>query len=311
MDKHSKIFIAGRYGMVGSAIERSLVEQGYDNIIGTSSANVNLLSQKETKQYFDINRPEYVFLAAAKVGGIYANNTYPADFIYENLQIQNNVIRNAHTFGVKKLLFLGSACIYPKVVEQPIKESSLLSAPLEPTNEPYAIAKIAGIVMCQSYNRQHGTDFICAMPTNAYGPGDNYHSQNSHVLPALIRKFHQAKIDKSKHVVCWGTGTPTREFIYADDLGGACVQLMNKYSGNDIVNIGTGLEISIRDLAHMVRKAVGYPGEIVWDNTKPDGTPRRAIDISKLKALGWKPKVDLDKGLRLAYGSFLESYRPT
>ena len=305
MDKKAKIFIAGRYGMVGSAIEKSLRLEGYENIIGERSAKVDLSIQSQAERFFGMERPEYVFVASAKVGGIHANSTYPADFIYSNLEIQNNIIHSAYLYQVKKLLFLGSACIYPKVCPQPIKEEYLLSASLEPSNMPYAIAKIAGLTMCESYNRQYGTDFICGMPTNAYGPKDNYHPLNSHVLPALIRKFHNAKIGEDKYVTCWGTGKPTREFIYSDDIGSACVQLMNMYTGNDIINIGTGVEISIADLAELVKRTVGFKGSIEWDTSKPDGTPRRVLDCGRIHDMGWRHKFDLDIGLGLAYNDFL------
>jgi len=301
----SKIYIAGHRGLVGSAIWRNLAEAGYKNLIGRTRAELNLLNAPAVQQFFAAERPEFVFLAAAKVGGIHANNTQPASFIFENLQVQNNLIEAARLTGVKKLLFLGSSCIYPKLAPQPLKEEYLLSGPLEPTNEWYAIAKIAGIKMCQAYRRQYGCDFISAMPTNMYGPNDNYDLQSSHVLPALIRKFHEAKVNRSTTVNCWGTGTPLREFLYADDLASACVFLMQHYSEEPFINVGSGSEISIRDLSELVKRIVGFSGEIIWDTSKPDGTPRKLMDSSRLFALGWKPKVDLATGIRLAYEDFL------
>lgn len=305
MDKRSKIFIAGRKGLVGSSIERILREKGYQNIIGKSHAELDLTNQAAVERFFGMERPEYVFVAAAIVGGIYANNTFPADFIYSNLEIQNNIIHSAYLYKSQKLLFLGSSCIYPKFSPQPIPEDALLDGKLEPTNEPYAIAKIAGIVMCQSYNRQHGTNFISVMPTNLYGPNDNYHPMNSHVLPALIKKFHDAKTSGEKQVVIWGTGSPKREFLYSDDLADACVFLMEKHSGNEIINVGSGEEVSIKELAVTVKKVVGFTGEIVFDSTKPDGTPRKLLDVSKLHQMGWKHNISLPEGIKRAYMDFL------
>lgn len=306
MDKDSKIFIAGRYGLVGSAIERALHRAGYKNVVGLSHGELDLTVQAEIDTYFKIEKPEYVFLAAAKVGGIHANNTYPAEFIYSNLEIQNNVIHACYTFKVKKLLFLGSACIYPKFAKQPIPEDELLNGKLEPTNEPYAVAKIAGIVMCQSYNRQYGTKFISVMPTNLYGLNDNYHPKNSHVIPALIRRFHEAKVNNAPEVVVWGTGQPTREFLFSEDLGDACMFIMQHYSENGIINIGCGKEVSIRELVELIKHTVGYQGAIRFDTSKPDGTPRRLLDVSKLHALGWRHTTTLEEGLKIAYKDFLD-----
>ncbi|EQA37011.1 NAD dependent epimerase/dehydratase family protein [Leptospira inadai serovar Lyme str. 10] len=305
MEKDARIFIAGIYGMVGSAIDRVLREEGFKNVIGHSSEELNLLRQEDVERFFKEYRPDYVFIAAARVGGIYANDTYPADFIYNNLQIQNNLIHSSYIYRVKKLLFLGSSCIYPKYAEQPIKESSLLTGLLEPTNEAYAIAKIAGLKMCEFYNKQFHTQFISAMPTNLYGIGDNYNAMNSHVLPALIRRFHEAKVSNSKQVVMWGTGKPLREFLFVDDLADACVFLMKNYLSNETINVGSGCEVSIRELAEIVKEAVGYQGEITLDSTKPDGTPRKLLDSSRLRELGWKPKTDLNEGIRLAYSDFV------
>ena len=311
MNQTSKIFIAGRYGMVGSAIERSLLRQGYENICGVDHDTCDLTDQNAVNFYFQLQEPEYVFFAAAKVGGIHANNAYPAEFIYSNLEIQNNIIHACYTHKIKKLLFLGSSCIYPRDCAQPIYEDSLLSGPLEETNKPYAVAKIAGITMCEAYNRQYGTNFICAMPTNLYGPNDNYHPDNAHVLPAMIHKFHEAKITGADKVVLWGTGTPKREFLYSDDVGDACVQLMNKYeawdNNNEIVNIGSGHELSIHDLACLIQGVVGYKGYIHYDTSRADGTPRKLLDVSKLAGMGWRPRVDLRKGIGLAYEDYLKS----
>lgn len=304
MEKSGKIFIAGRYGMVGSAVERALRREGYTNIGGLSHTRMDLCSQFNVERYFGINRPDYVFLTAAVVGGIYANSKGPANFIYSNLEIQNNIIHSCMLYGVKKLLFLGSSCIYPKHAKQPIKESELLSGPLEPTNDAYAIAKIAGIKMCQAYREQYGTDFICAMPTNLYGKNDNYHYMNSHVIPALIRKIHDAKVSCMRSVKLWGTGKPLREFLYVDDLADACVMLMKKYTGKDIVNVGSGGDITIARLAKMISLVIGYKGEIEWDTSMPDGTPRKLLDISKITALGWKPQTTLADGLEMAYYDF-------
>ena len=307
MEQHEKIFIAGRYGLVGSAIERALRRQGYENIVGLRHAELELTNQAEVETYFKIEKPQYVFLAAAKVGGILANNTYPAEFIYSNLEIQNNVIHACYKFGAKKLLFLGSSCIYPKFAAQPMTEDELLNGKLEPTNEPYAIAKIAGIVMCQSYNRQYGTNFVSVMPTNLYGINDNYHPDNSHVIPGLIRRFHDAKTANAPEVVVWGTGSPMREFLFADDLGDACVFVMRQYSGNDIVNIGSGVEVTIKTLAELIKKAVAYEGVLRFDATKPDGTPRKLLDVSKLTNLGWRAQTRLEDGLKVAYQNFLQN----
>jgi GDP-L-fucose synthase len=299
MNKDGKIYVAGHRGLVGSALVRALRAEGYSNLVLRTHKELDLTDQIAVAQFFQQEKPEYIFLAAAKVGGIWANNTYPGDFIRENLLIQTNIIHQAWVHGVKKLLFLGSSCIYPRECPQPIKEEYLLTGPLEATNEPYAIAKIAGIMMCQSYNRQYGTNFISVMPTNLYGPGDNYDLQNSHVLPALIRKFHEALPDKP--VVVWGTGTPRREFLHADDLASSCIYLMNHYSGTEILNIGTGEDIAIRDLVHLVQKVVGHQGTIVWDDTKPDGTPRKLLDVSKLNGLGWKDRIGLQEGISAVY----------
>ncbi|MBM2888650.1 GDP-L-fucose synthase family protein [Leptospira interrogans] len=310
MEKESKIYIAGHNGLVGSAIERVLKKEGYENILGKTHAELDLTEQSKVNEFFEVNRPEYVFLAAAKVGGIHANNTYPAEFIFSNIQIQNNVIDACYRFKTKKLLFLGSSCIYPKFAKQPMDESQLLDGKLEPTNEPYAVAKIAGIVMCQSYNRQYGTNFISVMPTNLYGPGDNYHPENSHVLPALIRRFYEAKIKNLPEVVVWGTGKPLREFLYSDDMGHACVFLMKNYDvtgdpkGGEHVNVGSGIEVSIRELAETIKEVVGYQGLLTFDLTKPDGTPRKLLDVSKLHKMGWKHQVELKEGIRLAFEDY-------
>lgn len=304
MELNSKIYIAGHRGMVGSAIMRNLQSKGYTNIVTRTSKEVDLRNSQAVSDFFLAEKPEYVFLAAAKVGGIQANNIYRADFIYENLMIQNNVIHNSYLNGVKKLMFLGSSCIYPKLAPQPLKEEYLLTGPLEETNEPYAIAKIAGIKMCESYKRQYGCNFISVMPTNMYGPNDNYNLNNSHVLPALIRKFHDAKENKLPTVEMWGTGTPMREFLHADDLGDACVYLMNTYDGEKFVNIGSGTDLTIKDLALLVKEIVGYTGEIVHDLTKPDGTPRKLMDVSYLHSLGWKHKIELPEGIKQVYEDF-------
>jgi GDP-L-fucose synthase len=306
MNSHAKIYVAGHRGLVGSAILRNLESKGYRNFALRTHAELDLENQATVRAFFEAERPEYVFLAAATVGGIHANNTYPADFIYNNLLIAVNVIHAAHLYGAKKLLFLGSSCIYPKHAPQPMKEEHLLTGELEPTNEPYAVAKIAGIKLCQSYNRQYGTDFIAAMPTNLYGINDNYHPENSHVLPALIRRFHEAKVEGRPTVVAWGTGSPRREFLHADDCADACVFLMNNYSGNDFVNIGTGEDITIRELTEMVALTVGFRGEITWDHRKPDGTPRKLLDVSRLHALGWKHSTSMHEGLISAYKDFVE-----
>lgn len=304
MDLKAKIYIAGHRGMVGSAIMRNLQKQGYGNIITRTSTELDLRNQQAVTDFFAKEKPEYVFLAAAKVGGIQANNTLRADFIYENLMIQNNVIHSSFVNKVKKLMFLGSSCIYPKLAPQPLKENYLLSGNLEDTNEPYAIAKIAGIKLCESYKRQYGCDFISVMPTNLYGPNDSYNLNNSHVLPALIRKFHDAKESNAPSVEMWGTGTPMREFLHSDDAADACVFLMKNYSGEKFVNIGTGTDLTIKDLALLIKKIVGYTGEIKHDLTKPDGTPRKLMDVSYLHSLGWKHKIELEEGIRAVYGDF-------
>ena len=308
MNLDAKIYVAGHRGLVGSAIVRNLEDKGYKNIIYRTHKELDLTNQEAVRRFFEEEKPEYVFLAAAKVGGIHANNTYPADFIYENLMIQNNVIKAAHDFEVKKLLFLGSTCIYPKMAPQPIKEEYLLTGSLEETNEAYAVAKIAGLEMCKFFKRQYGDNFISCMPTNLYGPNDNFDLKNSHVLPALIRKFHEAKVNNSEAVEVWGTGTPLREFLYVDDMADACVFLMENYDGEQHVNIGTGEEVSIRELAETVKEGVGFDGELVFNTEMPDGTPRKLTTVDKLHGLGWKHKVSLDKGIRLAYNWFLENY---
>ncbi len=305
MEKEAKIFVAGHRGMVGSAIVRALEKEGYRQLITRTSKELDLRNQSEVTTFFAEEQPEYVFLAAAKVGGIVANNTYRADFLYENLMIQTNVIHQAYVQSVKKLLFLGSSCIYPKLAPQPLKEDYLLTGTLEPTNEPYAIAKIAGIKMCEAYRSQYGCNFISVMPTNLYGINDNYHPQNSHVLPALIRRFHEAKIAGINEVNIWGTGSPLREFLYADDLGEACVFLMQNYNDEQFINVGVGEDISIRDLAYLVREIVGYGGELRFDTSKPDGTPRKLMDVNKLHALGWWHRTSLREGIVLAYEDFL------
>jgi GDP-L-fucose synthase len=308
MKKDSKIYVAGHRGLVGSAIVRNLKEKGYTNIIGRTHSEVDLKNQTSVKKFFEEERPEYVFLAAAKVGGINANNTAPADFIYENLEIQNNVIKAAFDFKVKKLLFLGSSCIYPKMCPQPIKEEYLLSGYLEPTNEAYALAKISGLKMCQFFKRQYGANFISCMPTNLYGPNDNFDLNSSHVMPALIRKFHEAKNNKEAFVEVWGTGKPLREFLYVDDMADGCVFLMENYDGQEHVNIGTGKEVTIRELAEMIKEVVGFEGELRFNTEKPDGTPRKLLDVSKLESLGWKYKVELKEGIKSAYDWFNDNY---
>jgi len=306
MEKEARIYIAGHRGMVGSAILRKLKKEGFSNFITRTSDVLDLRSQQQVKDFFEQEKPDYVFLAAAKVGGIVANNTYRAEFLYDNLQIQNNVIHNSYLNGVKKLMFLGSSCIYPKLAPQPLKEEYLLTGLLEPTNEPYAIAKIAGIKMCDAYRAQYGCNFISVMPTNLYGYNDNYHPQNSHVLPALIRRFHEAKEQNLPEVTIWGTGSPRREFLFSDDLAEACYYLMQNYDEEGLVNIGTGEDISIKDLSLLVKEITNYPGEINFDTTKPDGTPRKLMDVSKLHAKGWKHKIELKEGIRLAYQDFLQ-----
>ena len=347
MEKNAKIYVAGHKGLVGSAILRALEKSGYNNCVVRSRQELDLTCQSSVERFFDEERPEYVFLAAAKVGGILANATYPADFIYQNLVIETNVIHAAYKYGAKKLLFLGSSCIYPRDCPQPMKEEYLLTGPLEPTNEPYAVAKIAGIKMCEAYDRQYGTKYISVMPTNLYGPNDNFDLETSHVLPALIRKFHLAKLamqkdwegikknevifgripddfkrslgldpkknlplensDKEPEVVLWGTGSPRREFLHVDDLADACIYLMDNYDGSEIVNIGVGKDITIRELAELIAKIVGYQGKIRFDTSKPDGTPRKLLDVSKLSSLGWQPTIGLEEGIKKTYGWFLSS----
>lgn len=304
MDFHSNIYVAGHNGLVGSAIVRALEGAGYQHIITRTSRELDLRNEEAVDRFFETEPVDYVFLAAAKVGGILANNEYPADFIRDNLLIQTNVIDAAYRANVSKLLFLGSTCIYPKFAPQPLKEEYLLTGELEPTNEPYAIAKIAGIKMCQSYNRQYGTRFISVMPTNLYGPGDNFDLQTSHVLPALVRKFHEAKLNQAPTVEVWGSGTPRREFLHSDDLAEACLFLMNHYEGNEIVNIGVGTDISIRELAERVKEVVGYEGEITFNTSAPDGTPRKLVDVSRMAGLGWSARISLDEGLQSVYQDF-------
>lgn len=306
MEKESKIYVAGHRGMVGSAIIRKLTSLGYTNLLTRTSAELDLRNQQQVADFFDVEKPEYVFLAAAKVGGIVANNTYRADFLYENLAIQNNIIHGSYLNKVKKLMFLGSSCIYPKLAPQPLKESYLLSGYLEPTNEPYAIAKIAGIKMCEAYRAQYGCNFISVMPTNLYGTNDNYDLINSHVLPAMIRKFHEAKEKSASEMTLWGTGSPMREFLHADDLAEACLFLMENYNESELVNIGTGEDVTIKNLAALVKQIVGFQGEIIWDTSKPDGTPRKLMDVSKLHGLGWHHKIALEDGIKLAYQDFLK-----
>jgi len=306
MNKNSKIYVAGHRGMVGSALIRKLEEYGFTNLIYRTSKELDLMRQLDVENFFEKERPEYVFLAAAKVGGIHANNTFPAEFIYNNLMIESNIIHSAYKFGVKKLLFLGSSCIYPKLADQPIKEEYLLTSPLESTNEAYAIAKITGIELCKFYRRQYGCDFISAMPTNLYGINDNFDLQTSHVLPALIRKIHEAKENNDKEVIVWGTGKPKREFLYVDDLAEACIHLMNNYSEEIHVNVGTGEDIEIRELVEVIKKVVGYTGEITNDLSKPDGTPRKLLDVSLLHKTGWKHKVELEEGIKRVYKWYLE-----
>ena len=305
MEKSSKIYVAGHRGMVGSAIVRELQRQGYTNIITRTHSELDLCRQEQVEHFFATEKPEYVFLAAAKVGGIIANHTALADFMYENMMLEMNVINAAWRNGCKKLEFLGSSCIYPRMAPQPMKENCLLTSELEPTNEAYALAKISGLKYCEYLNRQYHTNFISLMPTNLYGPNDNYHPTHSHVLPALIRRFHEAKLNGATEVVCWGDGTPMREFLYVDDLADLCVFLMNNYSDNETVNAGTGKEVSIKELTSLVAKAVGYEGEIKWDTSKPNGTPRKLLDVSKSRALGWRYKTELEDGIRLAYEDFL------
>ena len=319
MSKNDKIFVAGHRGMVGSAIVRNLRAHGYTNIVTRTHNELDLVQQADVRKFFANERIDQVYLAAAKVGGILANNTYPAEFIYQNLMVETNVIHEAWQSGVKKLLFLGSSCIYPRLAPQPMAENALLTGVLEPTNEPYAIAKIAGVKICESYNRQYGTDYRCVMPTNLYGPGDNYHAENSHVIPGLIRRFHEAKQHAATEVVIWGTGEPMREFLYVDDMAEACLHIMEldkeRYALNtqpmlSHINIGAGEDLSIRDLAQIIGEVVGYQGRIVFDTSKPDGSPRKLMDVSRMKSLGWHPRIELRQGLGIAYADFLASIRP-
>ncbi len=308
MDKTDKIYVAGHRGLVGSALMRNLEKKGYGNLVTRTHQELDLLDQAAVRAFFEAERPDAVILAAAKVGGIHANETFPAEFIYENLQIACNVISASHAYGVKKLLFLGSTCIYPRMAPQPIKEEALLTGPLEQTNEAYAIAKIAGLKMCEFYKKQYGDDFISCMPTNLYGPCDNYDLDNSHVLPAMLRKFHEAKVNGAPSVTLWGSGKPLREFLYVDDMADACVFLLEHYSGTAHVNIGTGKEVTIRELAEAVKEAVGFTGTIVWDTAMPDGTPRKLTDVTRLHEMGWKHTVELKEGIRLAYEWFCAYY---
>ena len=308
MEKTAKIFVAGHRGLVGSAISRQLRSNGYERLLERTHAELDLTCQQAVDAFFQLEQPEYVFLAAAKVGGILANNSYPADFIYQNLMMETNVIQAAHRSGVKKLLFLGSSCIYPRLCPQPIREEYLMTGPLEPTNEPYAMAKIAGISLCNAFRRQYGCNFISVMPTNLYGPGDNFDLENSHVLPALMRKFHEAKFKKQDSVTIWGSGAPRREFLFVDDLAEACVFLMQQYNEAGIVNIGTGQDLTIAELAAMLADTVGYKGDLVYDRTKPDGTPQKLLDVSKISALGWQAQTDLRQGLAKTYAWFVDNY---
>jgi GDP-L-fucose synthase len=309
LEKHDKIYIAGHRGMVGSAIMRKLQAEGFTNFVTRTSSEIDLRSQQQVTAFFEAEQPDYVFLAAAKVGGIVANNTYRADFLYDNLQIQNNIIHSSYLNKVKKLMFLGSSCIYPKMAPQPLKEDYLLTGLLESTNEPYAIAKIAGIKMCDAYRSQYGCNYISVMPTNLYGYNDNYHPENSHVLPALIRRFHEAKEKGLPEVIIWGSGSPMREFLFADDLAEACYYLMQSYDEPGLINIGTGEDITIKDLALLIKQVVGYEGEVNFDRSKPDGTPRKLMDVSKLHNKGWKHTIELPEGISLAYQDFLKKYK--
>jgi GDP-L-fucose synthase len=308
LSRDARIYVAGHRGLVGSAIWRELQRRGFTRLIGRTHAELDLLDTVAVSKFYAQEKPECIFDAAAKVGGIQANDQHPAEFLFQNLQIQNNLIHGAFQAGVRKLLFLGSSCIYPRLAPQPLKEEYLLTGPLEPTNEWYAVAKIAGLRMCQAYRRQYGCDFISAMPTNMYGPNDNYDLENSHVLPALIRKFHEAKAAHAPTVTCWGTGSPLREFLYADDLARACVFLLENYSEEQFINVGSGSEVTVRDLAEHVKRIVGFEGDIVWHKAKPDGAPRKLMDSSRLFALGWRPQVDLETGIRLAYEDFLKRF---
>ena len=307
MEKNAKIYVAGHRGMVGSAICRALESQGYHNLVKRTSKELDLRRQDLVEAFFEEEQPEYVFLAAAKVGGILANDKHPADFMYDNMILEMNVIKAAFDHGVKKLMFLGSSCIYPRMAPQPMPESCLLTSSLEKTNEAYALAKISGLKYCEYLNRQYGTDYISVMPTNLYGPNDNYHPTHSHVLPALIRRFHEAKVEGKPSVTCWGDGSPLREFLYVDDLANLCVFLMNNYSGNETVNAGTGKELTIKELTELVAKVVGYTGKIEWDTSKPNGTPRKLLDVSKATNLGWTYKTELEEGIRLSYEDFLNN----
>jgi len=311
MNERSRIYLAGHTGLVGTAMHRKLLEKGYSNIITRSHGELDLTRQSDVERFFQEEKPEYVILAAAKVGGIHANSTYPGQFIFENLSIQNNVIHASYLSGVKKLLFPGSACSYPRECPQPMKEEYLLTGPLEPTNEPYAVAKIAGITLCQAYNRQYGTDFICAVPTNAYGPNDNFDPEDSHVIPALLKRFHDARMAGAAEVMIWGTGSPLREFIYADDLADAFLFLLKNYGGSEIINIGTEKEISIKELASIIKDIVGFKGPIRFDNSKPDGSPRKMLDKTKLFGLGWRPEIPLAEGLEMTYRWFLKHHSNT
>lgn len=307
MEKRDKIYVAGHLGLVGSAITRKLIKNGYTNLILKTRQELNLLNQQEVAIFFETEKPDYVFLAAAKVGGIIANSKYPAEFIYENLMVQNNIIHSAYNNKVKKLLFLGSSCIYPKLAPQPIKEEYLLTSPLEKSNEAYAIAKIAGLKLCEYYNKQYSTQYIAVMPTNLYGPNDNFNLENSHVLPAMIRKFHEAKINNDQSLTLWGSGSPKREFLHVDDLAEATIFLMNNYKGENILNIGTGEDLSIKELAETIKEIVGFTGDIIWDDSKPDGTPRKLLDVSLINSLGWKYKTNLKDGIENTYRWFLDN----
>lgn len=309
MNKNSKIFVAGHRGLVGSAIVRALQSEGYTNLVLKTRTELDLTNQQAVADFFVQEKPEYVFLSAAKVGGIMANKTHPAEFIYDNLTIQTNIIHSAYLNNVKKLLFLGSSCIYPRNCPQPMKEEYLLTGELEPTNKAYALAKIAGIVMCQSYNEQYGTNFISLMPSNVYGPYDNFDLENAHVMPSVIRKFHNAKINNEPHVTMWGTGSAMREFLHVDDLADACLFLMENYNDSSIINVGSGEDVTIKELAEVVSDAVGYKGEIIWDTTKPDGMPRKLVDVSKLHSLGWKHDTHLSEGITSTYEWFKENYK--
>jgi GDP-L-fucose synthase len=306
--REARIYVAGHCGLVGSAIWRELQRRGFTRLIGRTHAELDLLDGTAVRAFYEQEKPKYVIDAAAKVGGILANDRHPAEFLFQNLQIQNNLIHGAYQAGVRKLLFLGSSCIYPRLAPQPLKEEYLLTGPLEPTNEWYAVAKIAGIKMCQAYRRQYGCDFISAMPTNMYGPNDNYDLQSSHVLPALIRKFHEAKAANAPAVTCWGTGSPLREFLYSDDLARACVFLLENYSEEQLINVGSASEVTVRELTETIKRVIGFAGQIVWDKAKPDGTPRKLMDNSRLFALGWRPQVELEAGVRLAYQDFLKRF---